>query len=128
MKAHIHAVIVAATDGGPVSGIMLGAGHYCIQTTKAITLKTLYPCAGNLRAQVGVLAGAFHNPAPAWVAGNVNHRGKGPMHAARRSFGSGYPRRTPDSSYIPAGRFAKRDREGDAIAVDYVLPKKQGYF
>src|SRR5580765_3397477 len=71
-------VVVAAAYCGAVACEMLHASEDVIGRADEIALKSTNLCGGHGGAEIGIFARAFHDAAPARIASNVEHRGKGP--------------------------------------------------
>ena len=123
--AHVDRVVIAAGDRSAIGGEMLDRGHHRIGVAELAPLESLHTGIGDFRPQPAVLASAFHHPAPARIAGDVDHRRECPVDAAGGSFGGGNSRRTLDRFEVKAGGFGQRNREGGLVAMDHVLAEQQ---
>ena len=123
-------VVVAAAFYKAVAGKVLGAGRHCAGAFEALgkvcALETAHPRFGNAGTQPRILAAAFHDPAPAGVAGNVDHGGKGPVEAVGGGFYSGVACGSAHEVQIPGGGFAEGNGELRAVTVDDVGSKQEG--
>ena len=77
------------------------------------------------RAQVGILARAFDDAAPARIARDVDHRREGPVQAGGRGLLGGDARGALRALRRPASRHRQRHREDRAVAVDHVHGEQQ---
>ena len=102
---------------------MLGAGRDGVDGRQVLPLEPVHARGGRLGAEVRVLAGALHDPAPPRVPGDVHHRREGPVDAGRGRLRRGDAGRLLDRRHVPARRLAERDREHRPVAVDHVEPE-----
>ena len=121
----VGGVVVATTFGEAVACEVLGAGGDGVEGAQVGALEAAHPCFGDSGAEVRILAGPLHDPAPARVARDVDHRREGPVDAGGGGLGGGDPRRALDRLEIPAGGFTQRDREYGLVAVDHVVAEDQ---
>ena len=124
--AHVDRIVVAAGESGAVAGVVFDAGHDGIGIAHTFALKAAHPRLGDAATQPGVFAGAFHDPAPAGIAGHIDHGCEGPVQARSGGLGTGHPRRFFNRVHIPAGGFAERDGENGFVAVNDVVAEQQG--
>ena len=80
---------------------------------------------GHAGAEEGIFAGAFHDAAPARVAGDVDHGSEGPLDAGGAGFASGHRLRLFGGGRIPTGGEGDRDGIDGAEAVDDVVAEEE---
>jgi hypothetical protein len=83
--------------------------------------------AGQRRTQERIFAGTFHHATPARVAGNVDHRGEGPMHAAGRRFNGRRASGPLCQVGVPGRGFCQRHGKYGTKPVDHIKGKQQRY-
>src|SRR5438067_5474436 len=81
---HIGDVVVTTAFGGAVAREVLRCSRNRITRPQARALKTAYSRRRHEAPEVWVLTGALHDSPPAWIARDVDHRRKGPVHAICR--------------------------------------------
>src|SRR5579859_3372141 len=116
-------VVVAANNGGAVAREMLHASEDVIRRANEIALKTADLRSGHGGAEIGILAGAFDDAAPARIARDVQHRSKNPVDADGTSFFCGDGLSLCDGSRIPGSSQSDRYREDGAKAVNDIKAK-----
>ena len=118
-------VIVPSALGSAVADIMFGTGGDGMGIGEAISLKALRHSRRHCGSQERIFPRRFGNPAPAGIAGDVEHRGEGPVNAHLGSLlrrdGSGFLHQVG----IPTGGLAQGNREHRAVAVDHIAAEDQ---
>ena len=100
---------------------MLGAGGNRIVGGQAATpLEPAHPGVGHDLAQQQILARSLDPAAPALVAGDVDHRRKGPVDACRRCLDRSRARGAFGEIGVETARLGQRHREDGAEAMDDV--------
>ena len=105
---------------------VLEAGCNCALLRQTGALIATHGGTAELGSEKHVLPVAFHDPAPARVAGDINHRRECPVHTAGRGLTGGISTNSLHERWIPAGSLSKRNRSHCPIAVDDVMSKKHG--
>ena len=123
---HVHGVVVPPAFRRSVGDVVLRAGGNGIGRVQPRAFVSAHVGAGNRGAKVGVFARAFHNAAPAGIAGDIDHGGEGPPDAGRRGFASGHARRALDQIRVPSGSHSERYRERGSVTVDHVESEEHG--
>ena len=77
------------------------------------------------RAEVGVLPRALDDPAPPWIAGDVDHRRERPVDADGARLAGGHRLAPLDGLRVPGGRHGDRHRQDRAEPVDDVEAEQQ---
>ncbi len=103
-----------------IAGEMFGTGEQGIFRTQILALEAANPRGGDPRAEPGVLAGAFHHPAPALVAGDVHHGRESPVQAKRAGFFGRSSGGAAAQFGIETRRLGERDGKGRLQPVDHV--------
>jgi len=101
------------------------AGEHVVRGADSWTLEAADLGAGDGGAEVGIFSGAFHDAAPARIAGDVEHGGEGPVDADRTGFSSGDGLGALYCLRIPGRGHGERDRKDGAEAVDDVEPEDE---
>ncbi|MNV61545.1 hypothetical protein D3C71_1540550 [compost metagenome] len=99
---------------------MLRGGQQRVGRAQVRALEAAHAGGGETAAQHHVFTGAFGATAPALVTGDVHRWRIGPVQAGRGGFHRSGARRALGQVRLEAGRFAQRDREHRAHAVDHV--------
>ena len=99
---------------------MLDAGEHALGRSQVIALEALDPGRGEQPPEQHVLAGAFDTAAPTLVAGDVDHRRKGPVDPRAGRFERRRRRGPARKVGLEAGDFGERHGEDRAMAVDDV--------
>ena len=114
-------VVVATRLGAAVAGEVLRGGEDRL-------LEAADARGGHHRAKIWILTRTLGDATPARVARDVNHRRVGPVDPERRGFLSRRARGRFRGIGIERARFAERDREDRAIAMDHIEAKEQRDF
>ena len=123
---HVGRVVVPATLGVTVADEMLDGRGDAARLAEITALVAADHRRAHHAGQVRVFPEALDHPAPARVAAHVDHRGKRPVHSARRRLGRGEPGGFLDGVRVEAGGQRQR-RGGDrAVAVNDVQADQQG--
>src|SRR5689334_16035807 len=80
-------VVVASPFRGAVPGKVLRRRRDRGRRAKVGPLEATHSGDSERGPEVGILARALDRAAPAWIAGDIHHRGKGPVYAYRGGFG-----------------------------------------
>ena len=104
---------------------MLDRGKHSVGRGKIVALIAFDPGLGHAAAEIDVLARAFRYPAPARIAGDVDHGGKGPVDTFGARFLRGDAGGFLHRVHVPACRLAQRDWEDGAVTVDHVVTEHQ---
>ena len=123
MCAKVGGGIVTASERESVAREVLEAGCQGARVGQILALKTANPGLCDAGPQIGIFAGAFHNPSPAGIAANVYHGSKGPVYAVRGCFERCCAGRGFNGLEVPTGRFCQGNRAETAVSVDYVQTK-----
>ena len=81
---------------------------------------------GDARTEVGIFARTLHNAAPARVAADVDHGGKGPVDAVGRRLAGGSSGGILYRLHVPARGFGERNRRKRLVSVDHIQAKQKG--
>eukprot|EP01045_Picozoa_sp_COSAG04_P015571 COSAG04_NODE_1240_length_7596_cov_17.241697_1_plen_280_part_00 len=108
------------------AGVVLQAGGEAVVGRQVGALESLHARPRKRRAEVGVLAGALRDPAPALVTRNVQHRRVGPHEPRGGGLDGGGARGLLCQLRVPGGRLAHRDREDRAHSMPDVGAEDQG--
>ena len=123
--AHVHRIVVATGLGSAVEGVVLQAGHDVVLLLEVALIAAHKSCCDEA-AQVGVLAAALHDAAPARVERNVHHRAVGPRDAVRRALLGSDACTALNGGNVPRAGLSQRDGQDGAVAVYHVEPHQQG--
>ncbi|MNM73141.1 hypothetical protein D3C81_848590 [compost metagenome] len=118
LRRDIHLRVFHAGGHRAIGGEMLGRGQQRVFGLQVIALETAHAGHGEGSAQHHVLARPFGATAPTLVAGDIHRRCVGPMDAGSGRFDGRGTRGAAGQFRLEAGRFAQRDREHRAHAVD----------
>src|SRR5689334_18387381 len=88
-------------------------------------LKTAYARGRHHSAEIRILARALDYASPPWIAGNVDHRCKGPHQAMRGCLDRGLSRRKFSPRGVEARGFGDRNREDRPEAVYDIVCKEE---
>ena len=80
---------------------------------------------GHAGAEEGIFAGAFHDAAPAGIAGDVDHGSEGPVDAGGAGFAGGHGLRVLGGRGVPTGGHGDGDGVDGAEAVDDVEAEEE---
>ena len=105
MCAKVSGGVVTASQRESVAREVLEAGCQGARVGQILALKTANPGRSDDGTQIGIFAGAFHNPSPAGIAANVYHGSKGPVYAVGGCFERCCAGRGFNGLGIPTGRF-----------------------
>src|SRR6476659_6550361 len=105
---------------------MLHTGHDGIVLCKICALVTSYHCPGDLRTQVRIFTAAFGNTSPAWVTGNIYHRGECPANPICTGLGCCYSCRFFNCFHIPGTSQTQWNRESGLITMDHIHSENEG--
>ena len=104
---------------------MLGRGEDRIGRGERGALEAAHLRLGHPAAEIGILARALDDAAPARIAGNVDHRREGPVEPGSACLDGGNAGGACFDRWIPARRHRQRHREDGAIAVDHVSAEQE---
>ena len=122
----VGGVVVAASGGGAVAGVVLDAGDDAVRVREGGSLEAVDLGFGHAGAQEGIFAGAFHDAAPACVAGDVDHGAEGPADAGGGGFAGGHALGFFGHGGIPRGGQGEGHGVDGAEAVDDVEAEEDG--
>jgi hypothetical protein len=122
----VDRVVVAPALRRAIAGEVLGAGQHPLRVGVIVALEAAHLSGRHRRAQVGVFARAFDNTPPARIAGNVEHRGEGPVEAGSAGFSGRHGLRLLRHGRIPGRGHRQWHGEDGAVAVDHIQRKQQG--
>jgi hypothetical protein len=117
--------VVAAALGSAVGAEVLGRGHDRVGRGQVAALEPADLRCRERAAEERVFARALDDPAPAGVAGDVDHRREGPVEACRARLSRGDARGALRVRRVPRGGHRQRNREDRAVAVDHVHAEQQ---
>ena len=83
---------------------------------------------GDPAPEVSIFSRAFHHPAPAGIAADVDHWRVGPVESRSAGFRRRHAGRFFDGFQIPTGRFAEGNGKNGFIAVNHVETEQQRNF
>ena len=126
MCAKVSGGVVTASQRESVAREVLEAGCQGARVGQITALKPQNPGCSDDGAQVGIFAGAFHDPSPSGIAANVYHGSKGPVYAVcgcleRCCSGRGF-----NGLEVPTGRFGQGNRAEGSVSMDYIQAKNKG--
>jgi hypothetical protein len=124
--AQVGSGIVAAALDGPVAGEMFGAGGDCTGPAEVRPLEAPQHRDAEDAGEVRILAETLRDAPPAWIPANVEHRRKGPVHAACCRFLRRHPARPHDQIGIPGRRLPEWDRHHRLEAMNDIAADQQG--
>ena len=128
LLAHVGGVVFDPADGGRIAGHVLGGGQDGVGMVQPLVpLEAAHARGGQKVVQGHVLAGALDHPAPALVAGDVDHRRIGLVHARRRQLQRGGLGRAPRQFGIEGRRLGQRHGKHRLQPVDHVGGEQQRY-
>src|SRR5579871_2192180 len=126
MFGHVGGVVVAASLGGAVTHVVLGAGKNAFRIGEMAALIATDVGSGERRAEERIFAISFGGAAPAGFAGNVDHGRKSPADTGGGGFASRDAGGTFRKLRIPRGRNAERNRKLGAESVNDIKTKNDG--
>ena len=121
----IGRVVVAAARCRAIADKMLGAGDDMAGCADMVALKPLHLRARHGGTQIGILARAFDNAAPARIAGDVDHRREGPVDSERAGFAGSDSLVGNNSGGIKAGGVGQGHRKHRAHSEHDIVPQQQ---
>src|SRR5207249_236070 len=77
----VRRIIVTPAFSSPVAREMLHTREYAIRSARLGTLESSDLRTCDRRAEIWVLACAFHHAPPTCVSGNIDHRSEGPLNS-----------------------------------------------
>ena len=116
----VHLVVVTSPERGAVPREVLGPGDDAVGSAEPLALEATHLRDRHGRTQERVLAGALDDPAPSWVAGDVDHRREGPVDADRARLPRGDRLAAGDRVRVPRRRQRDRHRQDRPQPVDDV--------
>ena len=122
---HIHRCVLAARGHRSICAVMFGDGGQRIGRAEIVALEAMHLGLGDARAQPRILSRAFGAAAPARIAGNIQHWGKGHRQAVRGRLCGGLPRRQRPQRRIEQRRLAQGYGEQGAVAMNHVESDEQ---
>ncbi|OQB94374.1 MAG: hypothetical protein BWX86_01485 [Verrucomicrobia bacterium ADurb.Bin122] len=99
---------------------MFEAGDHAVGPAVIVALETAHGGRGDEAAEIGILAIALGDAAPARVTRDVDHRRKRPIDADDGGFEGGHRAETLDERGVPRAGEAERDRVRGAETVDRI--------
>ena len=118
--------VVAAAFGCPVTGEVLRTCGNRAGRREVVALEALDHRSREFAREIRVFPGALRNAAPAWVAGNVDHRRKRPVDAGPRGLARGDACSLPHDLRVPCRGLAERYRHDGLETVNHVAADEQG--
>ena len=116
----VDLVVVAPTERGPVTGEVLRTGNDAVGCTQLTALEAAHLGDGHRRAEVRIFSSALDDPAPTWIAGDVDHGRERPVDAHGTRFAGGDRLAALDRRGVPRGRHRNRHRKNRAEPVNDV--------
>ncbi len=117
--------VVAPAGHRPVRAEMLGRRGQRFGGSKIGALEAADFRARDLRGEPRIFARAFHGPAPAQVARDVEHRRERQREAVGRRLASGFARRELPDVRIERRGLRERHGKNRAVTVDHVEPDQE---
>ena len=117
--------VVAAAFCFPVTREVLGAGSDRTRCCKVVSLESFHHGDGQAAGKIRVFSGALRDPAPARIAGDVDHRREGPVDARLRRLERRDTGTLPDDLRVPGRGLAERYRHHGLEAVNHVAADEQ---
>ncbi len=105
---------------------MLGRGRNAIPGGKVSSLEAPRLGRRHLAGDPGILARAFDDASPAWIARHVEHRRKSKRHAVLRRLLGGDARRLLPEIRRELARFRQGDGKDRVVAMDHIEAHEQG--
>ena len=106
--------------------IAMGWLFFYAGISKVITLESLHHRHAETAGQVRILAKALGNTAPASIPGNIEHRGKSPVHTGFGCFLRSYLCSLADRLWIPGSCLANGYGHHCCEPVNHITPDQQG--
>ena len=126
LAGEVDGVVVTSCLGGAIQGVVLDAGEDFVVGKDIVTaLIAIDIGLCDFSAQIRILAGTFHDAAPAGVPADIDHRAEHPVDAVCRGFLGGDAHDFFNHWHIPGRGEGERDGHHGFVAVDDVLAEDE---